>query len=242
MSSQTALVVIPTTGALSLEDAVRSVLEQSHPETDLWVVIDGPEFAPQAKAILAPFETAGSRISSLVLPANTGANGWNGHRIYAAVSFLFNHDYILYLDQDNWFERDHVASMIEACETNRWAWCHSLRQIYDPAGNYVCDDDCESLGRHPVFFSDDQHLVDTSTYCLRRATAIAMGPDWYGGRTSDRQFYAALAECIPNFGCTGKSTSCYRLSSNPESVTADFFRQGNDVMRQRYPDGFPWRT
>lgn len=242
MSESTALVVIPTTGSPELGDAVRSVLAQTHAATELWVVIDGPEFAARAKEIIAPYEAADPRISSLVLPANTGANGWNGHRIYAAVSFLFNHDYILYLDQDNWFEPDHVASLVDACETNGWQWCHSLRKIYDTAGNYVCDDDCESLGQYPVYFSDEHHLVDTSTYCLRRAVAVALGPDWFGPRQTDRRFYAALAECVPNFGCTGRSTLCYRLGGSPASVTADFFHSGNAVMRQRYPEGFPWRT
>jgi glycosyltransferase involved in cell wall biosynthesis len=237
MADKSALIVIPTTGAAALQDAVRSALAQTHPNTDVWAVIDGADRAPEAQAILSRHPAA----KILQLPVNTGANGWYGHRIYAAVSFLHDHDYVLYLDQDNWLDPDHVASTVAACETNGWDWCHSLRRIHRPDGSYLCDDDCESLGRHPVFYSDADHLVDTSCYCIRKEVMISMAPAWYVGWGGDRLFYSALSRQRPNFGCTGKATSCYRLSNRAKGVTADFFQVGNSVMRQKYPQGFPWR-
>jgi glycosyltransferase involved in cell wall biosynthesis len=236
--TKSALVIIPTTGAATLDDAVGSVRKQTHPNTDLWVVIDGPEFRDRALAITDRYPGT----KTVVLPENTGANGWYGHRIYAAVGYLSNHDYILYLDQDNSFQPEHVETMVTACESSGWQWCHSLRRIHDSGGNYVCDDDCESLGRWPIFLSDQHHLVDTSTYCIRKEVMIPMGPAWYSGWGGDRRFYAAISHHFPNFGCTGKPTVNYRLDGNPNSVNADFFHQGNAVMRQRYPGGFPWRT
>jgi hypothetical protein len=38
----------------------------------------------------------------------------------------------------------------------------------------------------------------------------------------------------------GKHTLRYRLDGNPNSVTADFFEQGNDMMKSSYGDKFPW--
>ena len=38
------------------------------------------------------------------LPENTGSNGFNGHRIYAACSHLVNADYVLLLDEDCFYE------------------------------------------------------------------------------------------------------------------------------------------
>ena len=238
MTNPSALVVIPTTGAGTLAPAIESVLAQTHTNTDLWVVIDGPQFRHRTSAITDNYPG----VKTMCLPANTGANGWYGHRIYAAVSYLFDHDYVLYLDQDNWFDQDHVATMVGACQANGWQWCHGLRKIHDAAGNYICDDDCESLGRWPIYLSNQHFLVDTSTYCIRKEVMIGMAPAWYSGWGGDRRFYAAISQHVPNFGCTGKTTVCYRLDGNPGSVNAEFFLQGNAVMRQKHPGGFPWRS
>ena len=237
MREKSALIVIPTTGAATLEDAVSSALFQTHANTEVWVVIDGPKFKDAAERMLVKYPHA----KSLVLPANTGANGWYGHRIYAAVSYLFDHDYVLYLDQDNWFEPDHVATMVAACEKNNWRWCHGLRKIYNAQGRYMCDDDCESLGRWPIYISDQHHLVDTSTYCISKDVIVNLAPAWYSGWGGDRRFYSIITQHVKEFGCTGIATTCYRLDGNHNSVNVDFFLQGNQIMRQRYPGGFPWR-
>jgi len=237
MIDKSAVIIIPTTGSAMLEDAIISALSQTHPNTDVWVIVDGPEFKEQADSILAKYPT----VKSMVLPVNTGANGWYGHRIYAAVSYLFDHEFVLYLDQDNWFESDHVSSMVTACETNNWSWCHSLRKIYNANAQYICDDDCESIGRWPIYLSNDHHLVDTSTYCIRREVIVNLAPAWYSGWGGDRRFYSIISQHVTDFGCTGKSSVCYRLDGNQNSVNAEFFINGNAIMQQRYPGGFPWR-
>lgn len=234
---KSALVVIPTTGAATLADAVESVLRQTHADTELWVVVDGPSFAAGALEILAKYPS----VKTLQLPENTGRDGFFGHRIYASVSYLLNSDYVLYLDQDNWYEPGHVASMVGACERHGWSWCHSLRKIHRTGGEYVCEDDCESLGAWPTYLQADQHLVDTSTYCIRREVIVELAPAWYGRWGADRQFYRAISTHVPQFGCTGQSTVCYRLGGNPKSVLASFFQEGNARMALRYPQGFPWR-
>lgn len=236
--TRSALVVIPTTGSASLRDAVSSVINQTHDNVTCLVVIDGPQFEARAIQILEEFPD----VRSMVLPWNVGGNGWYGHRIYFMSAPLMEQDYWFALDQDNWFEPTHVSSMIDSCETNAWQWCHSLRKIYNANGDYICDDDCESLGRFPIYLSDQHHLVDTSTYCIRKDVIVMMSPAWYSGWGGDRRFYSAISHHAPGFGCTGKSTLCYRLDGNPGSVNADFFKQGNAVMASRYPNGYPWRS
>lgn len=238
MEDKSALVVIPTTGSAVLKRAIDSVLSQTHRNTTCLVVIDGPQFQPQSLEILSSYP----QVKHMVLPWNIGGNGWYGHRTYYLSAALMEQDYWFALDQDNWFERDHVSSMISACEHNGWQWVHSLRKIFSSDGTYVCDDDCESLGRYPVYLSDQHHLVDTSTYCIRREVMVQIAPAWYSGWGGDRRFYATISQHFPAFGCTGKTTLCYGLDGNPGSVNADFFLQGNAVMRQRYPGGFPWRS
>lgn len=238
---KSATVVIPTTGAATLETAIRSVTAQLHPDTRCWVVIDGPQYVAAALAITEKFGHD-QRISVMALPENSGANGFYGHRIYAATSFLINTDYVFFLDQDNWFQPEHVALMISQCERNKLDWCYSLRSIYDKDGNYLLDDNCESLGKWPIFLSDQHHLVDTSCYCIRREVISRIGAAWYSGWGGDRVFYQAITQHFPNFHTTGRYSVCYRLDGNPGSVNKEFFEQGNAQMAARYPNGFPWHS
>lgn len=237
MNIPSALVVIPTIGSNFLEDAINSVLNQTYKNIECLVVIDGPEYAGPSIAILNKYPS----VKILALPWNTGKNGWYGHRIYSSTPALMNQDYYIPLDQDNFFAPNHIETVVNACETNNWHWCHSLRKIYDENGTYVCDDNCESLGRHPVF-SNDYNLVDTSTYCIRREVMINLAPAWYSGWGGDRVFYAAISKHVPNFGCTDQYTVGYRVNGNTGSVKGDFFKHGNAIMTQRYPGGFPWNT
>jgi hypothetical protein len=58
----------------------------------------------------------------ILLPENTGkpSNHWSkkegvkffGNRVYAGISNLVNADHVLFLDEDNWFDPDHVETMV----------------------------------------------------------------------------------------------------------------------------------
>lgn len=229
-------VIIPTTGSPSLERAIQSVIAQTYKDFDCWVIIDGPQFASVARTITSKY----SNIKVLELVENTGADNFYGHRIYAAAGFLINSDYILYLDQDNRMAPDHVESMIKTLEEQNLDWCYSLRKIYDKTGTFIADDNCESLGKWPAWVGDQVFLVDTSCYCIKRDVIVRISGAWYAQWGGDRVFYANLSHHFKNYACTGKHTINYGLDGNPGSVTADFFIQGNAVMQQRYPQGFPW--
>ena len=231
-----ATVVIAATGTPQLEDAVASVVNQTHTDTRCWVIVDGPQFAERTLAITARYPS----VQTAVLPENTGANGFYGHRIYAAASFMINTDYVLYLDQDNWMQPNHVETQVANCVQNQLDWGYSLRSIYSPTKEYLLDDNCESLGRWPIFLNDQSYLVDTSCYCIKREVIVQIGGAWYGGWGGDRQFFANVSRYFPRFDTTGLHTLCYRVDGNPGSVNKDFFVQGNEVMKQRYGERFPW--
>ena len=212
-------VVIPTTGAHSLKQAVDSVMDQTYENITLWVVIDGPEFED------AVYETLGAdafdeRLFIMTVPENTGAKGFYGHRIYASVSHLINTDYLCYLDQDNWFKPNHVQSMVDLATSKDLDWVHSLRSIHSPNGRFVCEDKCESLGKQTVF-------VDTSCYMVKRQMAVDIGHAWHAGWGADRQFYSVASQLFPKFESNGIHSLNYRLGGNEGSVTADFFLEGN---------------
>lgn len=238
-----ALVITPTTGAKELEDAIISVQKQDT-DTDHLIVCDGDEFKDKVDLIIKKVNHP--KLKVCYLPYNTGGGGFYGHRVMAGFSHLVNHEFLLFLDQDNWYEPDHVSTMVEEITKNNLDWSYSLRKVYDKDRFYVCDDNCESLGKHPVWFNDDFkddiHLIDSSCYCFKTEFFRQVGHIWDWGWGADRRFYAIIKDHIKhiNYGGTGKHTLCYRLGGNEGSVTADFFIRGNEKMMEKYKGNFPW--
>ena len=144
----TATVIIPTTGAAEVHEAIKSVLNQTY-ETKCYIVCDGPEYVYAVKNHIKQFESHPNykNIIMCSLPINVGAKGFYGHRVYAAFTHLIDTEYVMYLDQDNWLADGHVKLCVETIERRNLDWCYSLRQIHDKSGKFVCFDDCESLGK-----------------------------------------------------------------------------------------------
>jgi len=238
---KSAIVITPTTGAPELADAVRSVLAQDYSNLEYLVVVDGPDFSKNTWDTLISAGIEPSQIHTLMLPFNTGGGGFYGHRIMAAASHLVKHDYVLFLDQDNWIEPNHVSSLVSCCEELDLSWSHSLRNVYSKDQSFVCEDNCESLGKWPIAGTFDQHLIDTSTYCFSLQFLKETGHLWDGGWGADRKFYSTVKTLAP-YACSGKYTLNYRLGGNDGSATAEFFIRGNSINNVIFNSTFPWRA
>lgn len=234
------LVITPTTGSIELVDAIHSVRDQTIP-VDHLVVCDGNKFKEQTKHIVNKI-CEGSGAQACYLPFNTGGNGFYGHRIMAAFSHLVNHEYVLFLDQDNWFEPDHVESLVSEIKQFNLDWAYTLRKIHNKDKTYICDDNCESLGRWPVWVNEEAYLIDSSSYCFKTDFIRKVGHIWDWGWGADRRFYTILKDQIKhqNYTCTGKHTLCYRVGGNEGSVTGEFFVEGNKKTHEKYNGKFPW--
>ena len=227
-------VVTPTIASDLLEQCVSSVDNQTYKDLTHYIFIDGCQYEPKAREILV-----GSSKTRMVELEEIVGKGWYGHRVYAACSFLVNADIICYLDEDNWYEPNHVEELVKAIETGA-QWAYSLRKIYDKHGNYICDDNCESLGKWPIYFNNDAYHIDTSSFAVRRDVAVNIGHAWYGQWGADRQFFSNLKKFFPNFECTGNHSLCYRLDGNANSVTSEFFEEGNKYTKEKYQGNYPW--
>lgn len=239
------LVITPTTGSPELIDAVLSVQSQVGREVDHLLVVDGVQFSSRVDGVLNNAGiTTSEKLRRVDLPFNTGGGGFYGHRIMAGFGHLINHDYVLFLDQDNWYEPDHVNTLINTIETKNLDWAHSLRQIFDKDRNYITADNCESLGRWPAWVGQDVHLVDTSTYCFKTAFYRQVCHIWDFGWGGDRRFFTILKDHLKhdNYACTGKYTLNYRLGGNDGSVQAGFFIDGNHKQAEIYSGSFPWNV
>jgi len=233
-------VVTPTIGTKHFRKCLNSVQNQTYEDLTHYIFFDGDGVSKSEICERAFFEESGLRtITTIALKENIG-KGWYGHRVYAACSFLVNADVICYLDEDNWIEPNHVESLIKVIESGH-DWAYSLRKIYDKDGNPICEDNCESLGKWPVFFDPNVNHIDTSSFAIKRDVAVRIGHAWYGQWGADRQFYTAIKKHFNNYECTNEHTLCYRLDGNPNSVTKEFFEDGNKIQNEKYEGKFPWK-
>lgn len=233
-------VITPTIGGPHLRDCIRSVQAQVLPNITHYIVVDGPQYAPAVADVADSYKHGAVPVVTLVLPQNTGANGWNGHRIYGSLPFLVNATHVAYLDDDNTMDPHHIQNLARAVvKGGEGYWAHSLRRIVDAAGTFVCNDNCESLGgiSHTICGQHD-YLVDTSCYLLPRDLAIAAGPHWNaafrsGKPEADREVTKFLLSSAPHALVRDYSLA-YRVANTPNSVSADFFAKGNAVYRHDF--------
>lgn len=232
-------VVTPTIGSEYLNQCLKSIQNQTYQNLTHYIFLDGQEHYEKIHSAIHK-ECDKKSIKTVELQENVG-KGWYGHRVYAACSFLVNADIICYLDEDNWYEPCHVEKIVSKIEAGN-DWAYSLRKIYGKDGNFICDDNCESLGKWPVYFNDQVFHVDTSSFAIRRDVAVKIGHAWYGQWGADRQFFTNLKRHFSKYDCTKAHTMCYRLDGNPNSVTKEFFEEGNKVHTEKYDGVFPWKT
>jgi glycosyltransferase involved in cell wall biosynthesis len=223
-------------------NAVESVEAQTYKNTKHLVVVDGLEHLEYVNSLLNKRNCVITNT-----PNNTGGNGFYGHRIYAAYPHLIDSDYILFLDSDNWYDPDHVESLVDLMESKDLLWAHSLRKVY-LNDKYLADDCCESTGRYPIHFTLDdpqpQHLVDTSSFAFKREFLIQVCQNWHSGWGGDRRFYDIITHKfgVQSFDTTGKHTLNYRLPDMNRAYGGDldFFARGNELVKQRNGGKYPW--
>ena len=237
MKPNSVTVITPTLCSEKLFDAIESVKQQTYDHITHLIVIDGPT-SSRSKSRL--YDLQSDKLKIIDLPENTGggATGFYGHRIYSGVPHLVNSDRVFFLDDDNWYENDHVESLVNVL--NKVPMAFSFRQIYDENKYYICDDNCESLGKWPIYFTHDnpQYLIDTSSFAFRTDFLISVAHLWHSGWGGDRRFLSSVKD-IPH-ETNYKHSLCYRLDGNQNSVKEDFFLKGNEQQLNHYKGNLPW--
>ncbi|MGK7879750.1 MAG: glycosyltransferase [Crocosphaera sp.] len=238
-------IITPTTGNPLLKKAVESVQGQDYENIEHFIVIDGKQRAEATHKALSDIKFT-KPYHILTLPCATGASGYKGHRIYGGVVYLVNGDYIIYLDEDNWFEPYHVSSLVDLVYQQKLDWAYALRNIVNPEGEFITQDNCESLGKYRVF--TNYNHVDTNCYFIKKDIAIKSSKTWYkkgrkpgeGTMSVDMILCAELLKQFPNCNTNGLYSVNYRLGSTPRTIKAPFFLHGNSLVQQHFPNGYPW--
>jgi glycosyltransferase involved in cell wall biosynthesis len=242
-------VVTATTGGSSLVECLRSVQNQNYPNIQHLVMIDGPERSVNAYKHIEDsgvISSDGYRLDVIDLPYSVGKDRWNGHRIYGSGCYIADGDFLLFLDDDNTIDNTHVSDCISLIEKG-FHWTYSLRKIVDRNGDFLCNDDCESLGKWPSILHPEDYFIDVNCYFLPKLMAVNLSPIWHrkfrepGQPEVDRVLCAALREHFPNFACTNKYSVNYKVGNTGNSVQDSFFVRGNAEMLKRYNGDLPWK-
>lgn len=232
-------IITPMTSTKYLDSIIKSVNNQTFNNTELIIVVDHPDNFQSIQSSLSIILLK-KEIHLIHLPFNTGSNNWNGHRIYAAIPHLLPEtDYFIFLDEDNELEPYHVSSLLNTINQGN-VWAFSLRKIIDKNGNYICNDDCESLGHLDQPWDKSPNLIDTGCYFLPREIAIQLSYSWNiparppnGQLEVDRLIFKMLSEQITPFNCSKEYTLKYRVGNRKDSVQKEYFQKGNDEMNKK---------
>jgi glycosyltransferase involved in cell wall biosynthesis len=252
---ESVVVITPSVGRAHLGRCVSSVQEQNYDSIEHLVVVDGAEFADRARQSIAPPSACRHPIHLQVLPHKTGLGRYKGYRICAAFSYLVNADIVFFLDDDNWFDPNHVSSCVDAMNRHGVEWAFALRRICTEAGANLIDDDCDSLGfwrrdasyRGPSdlleqkfidFYSTYPFLVDTNCFAIKRALLTEFAPFLLDG---DCSLSTHLVRSVAG-ACSGLRTVNYRARTDSEERLLDYFLRGNRSAVSRYCGNLPWRV
>jgi glycosyltransferase involved in cell wall biosynthesis len=230
-------IVTATTCTDYLKQNINSVINQTYDNIQHLIVVDGRHLDKLNYDIASDV---------IVLPYATGTEQYNGHRIYGAATYLAKGDYIMYLDEDNWLEPNHVESLVNILKDKPNAYACSLRKITDMDGDFICNDDCESLGNWESVIND--FFVDVNCFFLPKKLALQLTPIWYRRARHpedqpevDRALTNVLRYNTIQCLVSGEYTVNYRAGNRADSVQARFFLNGNKIMQEKYNGEFPWR-
>ncbi|WP_198034378.1 glycosyltransferase family A protein [Dyadobacter tibetensis] len=232
----TVTIITPTTGSKHLKKAVESIQNQNYKDILHLIVVDGEHNWNNVQKTINQLNAPNVKV--IILPYNTGKNGMNGHRIYASMPYLINSEYIGFLDEDNWYEANHLETLIELITKFNLDWSYSMRNIFTEDGDFVIGDNCESIGDYKPI-SNQNKLIDTNCYLIKRNELLKSTQYWYHPLKADRYFFHHLKKNSPSFRSTKKFTVNYRLK-NDKPLYPDFFINGNEVMLKKFNHKLPW--
>jgi len=240
-------VITSTIGRSALLKCLQSVDNQTYDNIQHLVTIDGYEHQEAVTKIFQEFGMGKKRLDVIQLPYSTGRDRYNGHRQYGAGTYIADGDYVIFLDDDNTIDPNHIQDLVDVIKKGN-VWSYSLRKIVSVDGKFLMNDDCESLGKWASVLHPQDLFIDVNCYCLPKLLAVQISPVFYrkfrepGQPEIDRVISHTLRQIAPNYDCTYKYSVNYAVAYNSElSVKPEFFTKGNKDMLERYKGELPWK-
>jgi len=233
-------VVIPTILRPHLERAVASVFAQKGASRiQILIGIDkaiGPGDVIDNLKLQCP-DTCAITVIDLGYSTSKRHGGQHGAHdggaLRSILTLAANSRYVAYLDDDNWWADNHLASLLDAIETNVWAY--GLRWYTNPITEKpICIDEWESTGLDTGLYRDRfGGFVDPSSLLIDKTACLPILHKWCtpieterSPMTADRNFFDALRP-LPA-GKTDKATTYYVL----EEADADGTKRKRIIEKQ----------
>lgn len=215
-------VIIPTTLRASLIKAVASVFHQDF-KGRIQILI-GIDIKEDELSIIEKLKNdcpSNMAITVLDLGYSTSirhggiySNKYSG-AIRTVLSYSANSKYVAYLDDDDYWDKEHITDLLTAIEGKDWAF--SLRWFVDSeTGKPICKDEWDSVGPGKGINLDRfGGFVAPSNLILNKYACHHIFPYWSlspfpDGTGEDRLVFSALLKQT-NFGATDKHTSYYTI-------------------------------
>lgn len=170
-----------------LKDALASLLKQSYGNFEAWIIKDGcasacsfrPNYVTrtclecekcqEVATYCREFVKTDSRFRFIILNVNFSGRGW-GPRNYALLNS--EHEFVAYLDDDNWYEPDHLECMVHAITSTNAGMAYTGSKVWR---------DGKLLGERLKVQPPQYGWIDTSEIMHRRELIFQ-----YGGWRDDR--------------------------------------------------------
>jgi hypothetical protein len=199
-------VVIPTTLRPTIHRALRSIFSQQFDgRVQVLIGVDVPlgsrialeetcSAVPERQCVfcLYPGYSTSRRHGGQHASADGGA-------LRTVLSYLANSRFVAYLDDDNWWSEDHLASMRRALSGSEWVY--SGRWFVHPqSGRPICKDEWESVGPGRGEFQHFGGWVDPNCIALDKQVCEGVLPWWSipvrnskSWRAADRNVFRILS-------------------------------------------------
>lgn len=246
MTTPKVFIISATTGNPQFLDNLKSVQKQTYGNLEHVVVVDGHQYTEKVTEMVKSLGDQKVPITQINIPWNTGRDRYICHKIYASIPQLIHKPaYVNFLDEDNFIEPEHIESMVKTIVDKNYFWCHCLRNVVQPSGEFICRDMCESLGNlSHTWINPNDFLVDTNCYLINVEAMQHLSHSFQRqARTNpeaDRLLFRNLNKHFKHSGCSMKYTLNYRVEGRGDSVKGEFFVQGNKMMNARYNNSIPW--
>jgi len=228
-------VVMPTLMRPSIVRAVRCVFEQQVAGRRIQLVIGSDLNGQNTEALYAALQERPPHVSAVVLtlPYSTSVRhggvhlAIDGGALRAILSFVGNARHVAYVDDDNLWTPDHLASLFAAIEGKDWAFSQRL-MVDEATGAELAVDRWDSVGPYRGRFAAEGGLVDPNCLLVRTLAATDAFAYWADpglGRPSqraDRRFFRALKD--RPYGVVPRPTVRYAV--RPTNVLLTFLRDG----------------
>lgn len=233
-------VITASTGNPLLSRCLDSVKHQTYENVQHLIFADGPGTWSKVGT-----QASGYRCEIIQLPYAVGKDRWNGHRQYGAGTYLADGDFVIYLDDDNYIDDDHIDQCMKIINAGN-QWTYAFRNIVNAKSEILCRDNCESLGKWASILHPEDYFIDVNCFFLPKMLAIQISPIWYckfrepGQPEIDRKLTYALRQIAPKFDSTYHYSVNYNVGNTGLSVQPDFFKNGNAEMLKRHNNNLPW--